>query len=87
MLSGRSNSVGSIPEEICHVYIYIETETIYIFICIGELAVILVRRCTQEMDVTLDPSHVYECGLEDQSGKEDTTQITIAVLMVRRIAL
>ena len=53
--------------------------------CIGEPAVILVLRCTQEVDVTLDPSHVYECGLEDQSGKEDTTQITIAVLMVRRV--
>ena len=57
----------------------------YIFMCIRELAVILVLRCTQEMDVTLDPSHVYECGLEDQSGKEETTQLTIAVLMVRRI--
>ena len=57
----------------------------YIFMCIGELAVILVLRCTQEVDVTLDPSHVYECGLEDQSGKEETTQLTIAVLMVRRI--
>ena len=67
------------------IYIYIETETMYIFMCIGELAVILVLRCTQEVDVTLDPSHVYECGLEDQSGKEETTQLTIAVLMVRRI--
>ena len=37
------------------------------------------------MDVTLDPSHVYECGLEDQSGKEERTQLMIAVLMVRRI--
>ena len=59
----------------------------YIFMCIGELAVILVLRCTQEMDVTLDPFHVYECGLEDQSGKEDTTQIMIAVLMVRLMTL
>ena len=57
----------------------------YIFMCIGELAVILVLRCTQEVDVTLDPSHVYECGLEDQSGKEERTQLMIAVLMVRRI--
>ena len=37
------------------------------------------------MAVTLDPSHAYEFGLEDQPGKEDTTQITIAVLMVRRV--
>ena len=35
--------------------------------------------------VTLDPSHAYECGLEGQSGKDDTTQLTIAVLMVRRV--
>ena len=31
--------------------------------------------------VTLDPSHAYESGLEDQSGKEDTKQFMIAVLM------
>ena len=37
------------------------------------------------MAITLDPSHTYECGLEGQSGKEDTTQLTIAVLMVRGI--
>ena len=65
--------------------ICIYTETMYIFMCIGELAVILVLRCTQEVDVTLDPSHVYECGLEDQSGKQERTQLMIAVLMVRRI--
>ena len=37
------------------------------------------------MAVTLDPSHAYECGLEGQSGKEDTAQLTIVVLMVRRV--
>ena len=37
------------------------------------------------MAITLDPSHACECGLEDQPGKEDTTQITIAVLMIRRV--
>ena len=35
--------------------------------------------------ITLDPTHAYECGLEGQSGKEDTTQLTIAALMARRI--
>ena len=39
----------------------------------------------RDVAVTLDPSHACECGLEDQSGKEDTPQITIAVLMVRRV--
>ena len=34
--------------------------------------------------ITLDTTHAYECGLEGQSGKEDTPQLTIAVLMVRR---
>ena len=34
--------------------------------------------------ITLDTTHAYECGLEGQSGKEDTTQITIAVLMVSK---
>ena len=37
------------------------------------------------MAVTLDPSHAFECGLEDQLGKEDTIQLTIAALMVRRV--
>ena len=39
----------------------------------------------KDVAITLDPSHAYECGLEEQSGKEDTTQITIAVLKVRRV--
>ena len=39
----------------------------------------------KDVAITLDPSHACECGLEDQPGKEDTTQITIAVLMVRRV--
>ena len=39
----------------------------------------------KDVAITLDPSHAYECRLEGQSGKEDTTQLTIAVLMVRRI--
>ena len=38
----------------------------------------------KDVAITLDPSHTYECGLEGQSGKEDTTQLTIAVLTVRR---
>ena len=41
--------------------------------------------CTQDEAVTLYPSHAYECGVEDQSSKEDTTQLTIAVLMVRQV--
>ena len=85
MLSGRSNSVGSIPEKIWHVHIYIENEILFIFICIGELAVVEILRCSQDVALTLDPSHACECGLEDQSGKEDTTQLTIAFLMARRI--
>jgi hypothetical protein len=39
----------------------------------------------KDVAITLDPSHACECGLEDQPGKEDTTQITIAVLMIRRV--
>ena len=39
----------------------------------------------KDVAITLDPSHACECGLEGQSGKEDTTQLTIAVLMVRGI--
>ena len=35
--------------------------------------------------MTLSPSHAVQCGLEDQPGKEDTTRITVAVLMVRRV--
>ena len=35
--------------------------------------------------MTLSPSHAVQCGLEDQPGKEDTTRITVTVLMVRRV--
>ena len=35
--------------------------------------------------ITLDTTYAYECGLEGQSGKEDTIQLTITVLMVRRV--
>ena len=29
--------------------------------------------CTKDVAITLDPPHACECGLEDQSGKEDTS--------------
>ena len=41
--------------------------------------------CTQGVIIDLDPTHVYACLVDEQSGKDDTTQITIAVLMVRRV--
>ena len=69
------------PEIVCHVYIYIPRPRVYV--CASESwwwSKIL--GCARDVAVTLDPSHAYEFGLEDQPGKEDTTQITIAVLMV-----
>ena len=35
--------------------------------------------------ITSDPSQAYVRGIEVESGKEDTTQLTIAALMARRI--
>ena len=55
-----------ILEEICHVYLCTKPESLYISMCIGELAVVEVLWCTKHVAVTLGPSHAYECGLEDQ---------------------
>ena len=49
---------------------------------IGGLAVISSTIVHKDATITLDPSHAFECGLEKQSSKEDTTQLTIAVLTV-----
>ena len=43
--------------------------------------------CAQGAIITRNPSHAYERAIDEQSGKEDTTEITKAILMVRRVVL